>query len=318
MDIARMLLSDPSDLAKYDVPVPVLDVLASSRVKHVSVIGRRGPFQAAFTTKEVRELMHLPLASMSPIAPALLEPPAGTTLTRQQSRVVDLLRKGSTQSFGSTPRSFSFDFYRSPTGLATLPPTEDGILRANLNLAHTELDASGNAIATSASSTLSTSLVVTALGHRAEPSASWYDPILGHIRNVSNRVVDETGHVLKNVYASGWAATGARGVLATTMRDAHTVADAIIADHAAASTSSAPGEPSDALAVTASRDVMDAPPVSLDPPREVLEAVKQGNVCTYDDWKKVDEEEIRRGKETDKERERMVSWDQAKAWLKGQ
>jgi adrenodoxin-NADP+ reductase len=321
LDIARMLLSDPSTLGKYDVPVPVLDVLASSRVKHVSIVGRRGPFQAAFTTKEVRELMHLPLASMVPIAPALLEPPAGMTVTRQQSRIVDLLKKGSTQPHGSTSRSFSFDFFRSPTGLDMLPPAKDGTLRARLSLAHTELDTDGRAVTTSATSNISTGLVVGALGHRAEPSAPWYDPVLGHIRNVSNRIVDETGRVLKNVYTSGWAATGARGVIAATMRDAHAVADIIISDHATASSSVASPEPtndatpSTAFAMSPSQVFMATSSTSLDPPAEILEGVKQGTICTYEQWKKVDAEEVRRGEKAGKERERMTSWEQARAWL---
>lgn len=41
---------------------------------------------------------------------------------------------------------------------------------------------------------------------------------------------DTCGTTLKNVYASGWAATGAKGVLASTMMDAYGVADTIISD----------------------------------------------------------------------------------------
>src|SRR5882762_10007882 len=54
LDIARMLLSSPSALAKYDIPEEVVDVLSRSNVKHVSIVARRGPFEAAFTVKELR------------------------------------------------------------------------------------------------------------------------------------------------------------------------------------------------------------------------------------------------------------------------
>jgi adrenodoxin-NADP+ reductase len=329
LDIARMLLAPVDYLAKYDVPTSVLDVLAESRVKHVSVIGRRGPYQAAFTTKEVRELMHLANTAMVPIEPVLLEPPQGIKLTRQQSRIVDILRKGSTQPLGSTPRSFSFDFFRSPTGMLLHPPGKNG-LQATLSLAHTELDAEGRAVTGSATSSISTSLVVGALGHRAEPTAPWYDPSLGHIRNVANRVIDEQGRVLRNVYASGWAATGARGVLASTMRDAHAVADVIISDHASNSTStltSATPPTTDATSSAAlgaspaqdgqAQSVMASSASSLDPPPEIQEAVRQGTVLTYDQWKKIDDEELRRGEAASKERERMGSLEEAKSWLVG-
>jgi len=46
-----MLLCSAFRLGKYDVPGHVIDVLCRSNVKHVSIIARRGPFEAAFTVK---------------------------------------------------------------------------------------------------------------------------------------------------------------------------------------------------------------------------------------------------------------------------
>ncbi len=43
-----------------DIPEPVMAHLASSRVRRVVLIGRRGPLQSAFTLKEFREMTHLP------------------------------------------------------------------------------------------------------------------------------------------------------------------------------------------------------------------------------------------------------------------
>src|ERR1700741_464234 len=52
-DVARILVRDCAELAETDIPEPVLDVLRGSRVREVHVIGRRGPAQAKFTTKEL-------------------------------------------------------------------------------------------------------------------------------------------------------------------------------------------------------------------------------------------------------------------------
>ena len=41
-----------------------IEALSASRVKEVSILGRRGPVQAAFTTVEVRELGELPGADV--------------------------------------------------------------------------------------------------------------------------------------------------------------------------------------------------------------------------------------------------------------
>jgi len=56
VDVARILARDPAELESTDIPEPVMDALRASRVREVHMIGRRGPAQAKFTTKELREL----------------------------------------------------------------------------------------------------------------------------------------------------------------------------------------------------------------------------------------------------------------------
>ncbi len=59
VDVARILVRDPAELRGTDVPQPVLEALMASKVREVHMIGRRGPAQAKFTTKELRELGEL-------------------------------------------------------------------------------------------------------------------------------------------------------------------------------------------------------------------------------------------------------------------
>src|SRR6202162_2936418 len=59
VDVARILVRDPAELRETDVSEPVLDALMASKVREVHMIGRRGPAQAKFTTKELRELGEL-------------------------------------------------------------------------------------------------------------------------------------------------------------------------------------------------------------------------------------------------------------------
>ena len=56
VDVARILARDPAELAETDIPEPVMAALRGSKVREVHIIGRRGPAQAKFTTKELREL----------------------------------------------------------------------------------------------------------------------------------------------------------------------------------------------------------------------------------------------------------------------
>src|SRR5215831_267855 len=59
VDVARILIRDPAELRDTDISQPVLDALTASKVREVHMIGRRGPAQAKFTTKELRELGEL-------------------------------------------------------------------------------------------------------------------------------------------------------------------------------------------------------------------------------------------------------------------
>ncbi|KAL1742887.1 hypothetical protein HDZ31DRAFT_83815 [Schizophyllum fasciatum] len=300
MDIARMLLSPLEHLYPYDIPLPVLDALRHSAVKHVSIIGRRGPFEAACTAKELRELLTLPNASMRPLEPALFDT-AGKP-TRQQARIMQLMQKGSAQTYGTTPRTWSFDFFRQPAGL-----TESPGARPELQLEHTRVDpATGRAATTGEHSAQPTDLVVTSLGFRAEAPLPVAGGALDAVAALGHLDTLPGGRVrgLKGVYASGWAANGARGVLASTMMDAYAVAATLVGDYNAAQGTRQPtGEPADAEST---------------PPGEIVEAEREGRVLGYEQWRLIDEEETRRGKalgpDREKERERM-NWEEVQAFL---
>ena len=305
LDIARMLLSRPEDIKQYDIPERVLTHLAKSTVKHVSIIGRRGPYEVAFTAKELRELLDLPSVVMDPLPSEILQPKEGVKPTRQQSRIVSLLQRGSKETLkgpGEDFKSWSLEFFRSPTGAIQTPNTVSSNLE--LSLAHTTLDPNNKAVPTGVTSILPTDLVITSLGHRSEPTAHWYDPGLGHVRNVSGRVIDERGSVLRNVYTSGWASTGAKGVLATTMMDAYDVARTLLSD--------ARNPVPEARSVM-SEEVNEATLDEL--PEEVKGGLKTSRIITHDIWKRIDEEEVRRGTTLrGKERERM-EWDEVQRYI---
>ncbi|KAJ7634832.1 hypothetical protein FB45DRAFT_910011 [Roridomyces roridus] len=288
LDIARLLLTPVTHLEKYDVPQSVLGVLASSAVQHVSIVARRGPLQAAFTAKELREMLTLPDASMTPIPPALLTPPPEVTPTRQQSRILSLLAKGSTLPFVTTPKSWSLEFFKNPTGLG---PRRDGL---DLALEHTTLDSTGSAVPTGPAPSIHTDLVIPALGFRR---AAGFPP-----RDLGAG---------SRVFAAGWALTGPKGVIADTMRHAYAVADALL-ESASSSSTEDQGE----------FRMNPSPPDTDDPPPAILSALSAsagGVVTSYADWLRIDAEEIRRGKlhGEGKERERMVCWEEARAFLRG-
>jgi len=303
LDVARIFLKNVRTLSKYDVSRPVLDVLSTSKVRHISIIGRRGPLEVAFTSKELREMMSLPQTYMVPLHPSLTKPPNGQTLTRQQLRILKLLSDGSEEAKKPLFKSWSLEFFRSPVGFASRPSICSS--RHSLLLAHTAVDPKSDdkrAIPTGQNSILKTDFVVTSLGFHAEPMESeLYDPVVGHLRNASGRVITAEGKTMKNVYASGWAATGAKGVLASTMLNAFSVADMIVADWTTGSNGSA--APLSSL--------MNEDPDINSLPEDVERGLQDGVVVQYKDWKMIDLEERFKGSIMGKERER-ICWEDAR------
>ena len=59
IDCARILLSPIDELAKTDITDLAVDRLRHSRIRQVTLVGRRGPLQVSFTIKELRELTKL-------------------------------------------------------------------------------------------------------------------------------------------------------------------------------------------------------------------------------------------------------------------
>lgn len=60
IDVARILLSPIDQLQRTDITEHALHELRASQIQRIYLVGRRGPLQAAFTIKELREMTKLP------------------------------------------------------------------------------------------------------------------------------------------------------------------------------------------------------------------------------------------------------------------
>lgn len=326
LDVARILLSPVSRLEKYDLPEDVLNVLRKSSVKHVTVLGRRGPGQMKFGAKEVREMVNLEGVAFQGVSSGMedlmtkleeKEQDKGG-VGRAQRRIFDLLRKGSKAKFGETDRSWSLEFFKVPANFSPPSVREDPKAACSLVLSHTELTPGGGVRTTQETSSIDTHLIVPSLGSRSEEDAPWLDPHTGHLRAERGRLVDEQGRRIESVYASGWAANGARGVLASTMVDAYAVAEVILRE--GLRNDLPVGEPTGEVGVEGDTTSVGSESVRILPaaeqvkpgiPAQVEKAYEAGEVTDYQDWKAVDEEEIKRGEMLGKERERMT-WEEAR------
>ena len=64
VDVTRVLAKAPGEIEHTDMPQHVFDALRNSSITDVHVVGRRGPAQATWTTKELRELGELEQAQV--------------------------------------------------------------------------------------------------------------------------------------------------------------------------------------------------------------------------------------------------------------
>ena len=124
IDCARILLKPPSEFASTDMPTPIIEHLKTSRVKRVEVVGRRGPAQVAFTTKEFREMVNLEGIRYEPVKGEILEQAKGMVQgDRARSRLLDLMAKGGKKkpSGSVEDKEFSLGFLRSPKSFLSDP-----------------------------------------------------------------------------------------------------------------------------------------------------------------------------------------------------
>ena len=119
VDVARMLVLDPEEMAVTDTADHAIAPLGAASVHEVIVLGRRGPAQAAFTTPELRELGELTRADII-VDPADLEldPYSAQWLEEQgeptNKRNVELMREYAAREPHGHERRVELRFLRSP------------------------------------------------------------------------------------------------------------------------------------------------------------------------------------------------------------
>lgn len=299
LDVARMLLENVDVLRKTDITEAAIETLSRSRVKRVHIVGRRGPMQAAYTIKEVRELMKLHDVGFHQIDMNLV-PDEISKLPRAQKRLMEIIVKGSTAKVDSASKAWSLDFCLSPTEF--LGDSSGKISRTvfERTLLAAPFDPSSKVTGTGEKLEIPSALAFRSIGYKSVALPGFteagilFDDRSGVLRNDGLGRVFTQGQEgsqthLGGVYCAGWVKRGPTGVIASTMQDAFSTGDAIAEDWAAKSPflSNQSSHGWDGL----KHDVDDS----------------KSKVITWQDWHKIDKAEKERGRSVGKVREKFTS-----------
>ncbi|MGQ4618943.1 FAD-dependent oxidoreductase [Nocardia sp. R7R-8] len=236
LDIARILVADPADLARTDIADHALAQLGAGRIREVVVLGRRGPAQAAYTTPELMALGHLRNADVV-VDPAEARPDEVTDLPSGPDGEIARYKVSVVQRFAARRprhnRRIVLRYLRSPVEI--LGQEKVRALRVGVNEL---MDVSGTgrpeAIPTGQFEELTCGLVLRSTGYRGRPVPGLpFDDAAGRLPHRAGRVLDPaTGEPVVGAYVAGWIKRGPSGVIGTNKRCAHETVEALLADHA--------------------------------------------------------------------------------------
>ncbi|GHA03878.1 FAD-dependent oxidoreductase [Novosphingobium arvoryzae] len=263
LDVTRILSKTRAEFDGSDIVAHALDVLDTSKLRRIVVLGRRGPHQIMMTPKELGELSHLSRAAPRVDPQDLPEVGEDALLEPGMRKSVNHLR-----SFAAIPAShyadtqieIEFDFFASPRAILGTGKVE------GIEVERTTVEA-GRAIGTGETYVIPASLVVCCIGYQTSriPDVP-FDERAGRFAN-------DEGRILPGLYCVGWARRGPSGTIGTNRPDGFGIVEKIAEDIGAG-------------AGKAGRPGFDA-----------LAAARGLEVVTFRDWKKIEAAEEQRARD---------------------
>ncbi|SMF61725.1 FAD-dependent oxidoreductase [Allosphingosinicella indica] len=260
LDVARILSKTPAEFVGSDIVAHAFEALGNSRIRDITILGRRGPHQIAMTPKELGELGHLEAAAprvdaedLPPVdADAALEPGLRKSVTHLRDFAATATEKHKT---------IHFDFFAMPVAIEGEGRVERVIVERS------RIDPDGRAVATGETYAVPAAMVVTCIGYRTPPiEGVAYDEALGHFANTD-------GVIGGGLYCVGWARRGPTGTIGTNRPDGYEVAERIAADLGGGESGGDSGK--------AGRAGLDA-----------LLATRGAEIVTFRDWQKIEAAEV--------------------------
>ena len=225
IDVARILVLSLDRLAKTDIADHALEALRGSRVRRVTLLGRRGPAQASFTNPELREFGRLD-GVCAEVDGAELELDAASKAEIEgnavRTRNMATLRGYAGSPCGDGERVVRFRFLVSPLEVVGEGGRVTGV-RIERNRLEAREDGYLRAVGTGETEVVPCGMVIRSVGYRGVPLPGVpFDERRGTVPNEGGRVVrvGDGGGAVPGEYVVGWAKRGPSGVIGTNKADA--------------------------------------------------------------------------------------------------
>jgi ferredoxin/flavodoxin---NADP+ reductase len=232
LDIARILTSDVSRLHSTDIADHALEALAASRIRKVSVVGRRGPSGAAFSTAELIGLGNLPGVNVHVDSHQLDADASPDTQSAEGRLRSAILADYANRTRDEHARNLELRFFRSPVEVLGT----DRVCGIRLGINHlVDSDGRPTLTPTGEFENVDCGLVLRSTGFRGRPvNGIPFDEAEGTLLNHEGRVIDaDTGKALPGMYTAGWIKRGPTGVIGTNRGCAKQTVNLLLEDHAA-------------------------------------------------------------------------------------
>ncbi|MGW8375983.1 FAD-dependent oxidoreductase [Streptomyces sp. ODS28] len=246
VDVARVLARGADDMVPTDMPARALDSLARSTVTEVTMVGRRGPSQAKFTTKELRELGALREAAVDvredelALDPGYVDP---SGLSGPARRNVGVLREWAASAecggwggaHGGSARRLALRFFLRPVEILDDGRGAVAGVRFERTLPEEGPDGpgsggTGGVRGTGTYEDVPAQLVLRSVGYRGVPLQGLpFDPRTGTVPHAGGRVLRD-GAPSPGEYVAGWIKRGPTGVIGTNRPCSKETVSSLLAD----------------------------------------------------------------------------------------
>jgi ferredoxin--NADP+ reductase len=246
LDVARMLTKSPDLLRHTDVPDHILEALAQSKVRDVHIVGRRGPVEAKFSTKELRELDEVDGVQLLAVGDELrvADPDA---VEGEPARNLELFRAWAERDEDPDLRHIRFRFGLQPEEFVGSDALE------GVRLLRAAPDAEGAWVPTGEHVHIEAQLAVRSIGYRGVATADVpFDERRCLIPNEAGRVLGGP----PGQYVVGWAKRGPTGVIGTNKADAQETVATLLADREQLPSKTGDADDDAILAALRERDVV--------------------------------------------------------------